>query len=105
MAHALRHGPEKYGLEPDPEGWVSFDDLIIALRFERSDWLDLTRRDIECLLKTMESDRFEIDGAKIRAVYGHSINVERPPAIQNRMALPVGCIEVRAVARVSPYRV
>ena len=30
----------------------------------------------------MESDRFEIDGAKIRAVYGHSINLEKPPPIQ-----------------------
>lgn len=83
MAHALRHDPGKYGLEPDAEGWVSFDDLIIAVRFERHAWLDLTRCDIERLLNAMESDRFEIVGAKIRAVYGHSINLEKPPPIQN----------------------
>jgi putative RNA 2'-phosphotransferase len=83
MAHALRHDPGKYGLEPDAEGWVSFDDLIIAVRFERNAWLDLTRCDIERVLNAMESDRFEIVGAKIRAVYGHSINLEKPPPIQN----------------------
>jgi putative RNA 2'-phosphotransferase len=83
MAHALRHDPAKYGLEPDPEGWVSFDDLIIAIRFERNDWLDVTQRDIERLLNAMEPDRFEIIGPKIRAVYGHSINLEKPPPIQN----------------------
>ena len=82
MAHSLRHDPGKYGLEPDAEGWVSFDDLIIAVRFERHAWLDLTRCDIERLLSAMETDRFEIDGAKIRAVYGHSINLEKPLPIQ-----------------------
>ena len=56
MAHALRHDPAKYGLEPDPEGWVSFDDLIIAIRFERNDWLDLTRCHVKRLLNAMESE-------------------------------------------------
>ncbi len=83
MAHALRYDPGKYGLEPDAEGWVSFDDLIIAVRFERNAWVDLTRCDIEQLLNAMESDRFEIVGTRIRAVYGHSINLEKPPLIQN----------------------
>src|ERR1035438_7183623 len=82
MAHALRHDPAKYGLEPDAEGWVSFDDLIIAIRFDRNDWLDVTRCDIEQLLNAMESDRFEIDGTKIRAVYGHSIILEKPAPVQ-----------------------
>jgi len=80
MAHALRHDPTKYGLEPDPEGWVSFDDLIVAIRYERRAWMNLARDDIVELLAAMESDRFEVAGAKIRAVYGHSIHLERPPA-------------------------
>ena len=82
MAHALRHDPEKYGLEPDSEGWVLIDDLIIAIRFERLDCLNLQRRDVEQLLKKLESDRFEVAGAKIRAVYGHSIVLENPAPIQ-----------------------
>jgi RNA:NAD 2'-phosphotransferase (TPT1/KptA family) len=72
MAHALRHDPAKYGLEPDAEGWVAFDDLIIAIRNERRDG-NIEHDDIVDPLAAMESDRFEIAGAKIRAVYGHSI--------------------------------
>src|SRR5271165_2097918 len=79
MAHALRHDPAKYGLEPDAEGWVSFDDLVIAIRYERRDWMNIERDDIVGTLAAMESDRFEITGAKIRAVYGHSIVLEKPP--------------------------
>lgn len=80
MAHALRHDPAKYGLDPDQEGWVSFDDLIIAIRYEQRAWMNIERDDIVELLAAMESDRFEINGPKIRAVYGHSIRVEKPPA-------------------------
>src|SRR5438477_363012 len=83
MAHALRHDPAKYGLKPDAEGWVSFDDLIIAIRYERREWMNLDHDKIVVLLAAMESDRFEIAGPKIRAVYGHSINLEKPPPIQN----------------------
>ena len=79
MAHALRHDPAKYGLKPDAEGWVSFDDLIIAIRYERRDSMNIERDDIVDMLAAMESDRFEIAGAKIRAVYGHSIVLEKPP--------------------------
>ena len=79
MAHALRHDPAKYGLEPDAEGWVSFDDLVIAIRYERRDWMNIERDDIVGTLAAMESDRFEITGTKIRAVYGHSIVLEKPP--------------------------
>lgn len=80
MAHALRHDPAKYGLDPDQEGWVSFDDLIIAIRYERRNWINIERDDIVELLAAMESDRFEIAGPKIRALYGHSIALEKPPA-------------------------
>ena len=82
MAHALRHDPSKYGLDPDPEGWVSFGDLIIAIRYERREWMNLEPDDILEILAAIESDRFEIAGAKIRAVYGHSIVLEQPAPIQ-----------------------
>ncbi len=80
IAHALRHDPAKYGLEPDSEGWVSFDDLIIAIRYERRDWMNIERDGIMELLAAMESDRFEVVDDKIRAIYGHSIRLEKPPA-------------------------
>jgi len=79
MAHALRHDPLKYGLDPDAEGWVSFDDLIIAIRYERREFMNIKREDILDILTAMESDRFEIAGTKIRAVYGHSIVLEKLP--------------------------
>jgi putative RNA 2'-phosphotransferase len=80
IAHALRHDPTKHGLEPDPEGWVSFDDLIIAIRFERREWMNYESEDIAKALAAMNSDRFEIQGARIRAAYGHSIALQAPPA-------------------------
>lgn len=82
MAHALRHDPAKYDLEPDAGGWVSFDDLTIALRYERREWMNLERHDIIELLAAMESDRFEVRDNRIRAAYGHSILLEAPPAIK-----------------------
>ena len=35
MAFALRHNPAHFKLNLDDEGWTSFEELIIAIRFER----------------------------------------------------------------------
>jgi putative RNA 2'-phosphotransferase len=43
--------------------------------------MNLERDDIVDMLAAMESDRFEIRGSGIRGVYGHSISLEKPPAI------------------------
>jgi len=58
MAHALRHNPAKSDLEPDGVGWVSLDDLLIAIRYERLEWMGMDLDDIVEILAVKESDRF-----------------------------------------------
>lgn len=83
IAHALRHAPEQYGLELDAEGWVAVDDLLAALRQRRASWRHLTRDDIETMLARATKQRYELQGDRIRAYYGHSVPqlVERAPAV------------------------
>ena len=70
MSYLLRHNPENLGM--DNEGFVRISDLLKTLRKRYS--ID------ECFIREIveESDRrrFQIIDDKIRAIYGHTINVE-----------------------------
>ena len=79
MAFALRHDPAHFDLHLDDEGWTSFEDLIIAIRFERLEWACIDESIVRAAIAQM--DRFEIHNGRIRAVYGHSIELAHPPAI------------------------
>lgn len=70
VSYALRHRPDSFGLKPDAEGWVSVDDLTKSV----SSRLNFTvgRRDLEDIIALSEKKRFEFDGNRIRATYGHS---------------------------------
>ncbi len=78
MAFALRHDPAHFELELDEEGWTRFEDLIIAIRFERFEWAFIDEPLVRAAIAGM--DRFEIRDGMIRAVYGHSIDLAKPPA-------------------------
>jgi putative RNA 2'-phosphotransferase len=73
MSHALRHEPWIYELELDDEGWVDLEALINAAREARPDWPNLAREDIVRVLATSTKKRYELAGARIRALYGHSL--------------------------------
>jgi putative RNA 2'-phosphotransferase len=79
MAFALRHDPACFCLDLDEEGWASLDDLITAIRFERYDWNFLDETLVRSVIGDM--DRFEIRDGRIRAVYGHSIELAKQPPI------------------------
>ncbi len=83
MSHALRHEPESYGLHLDPEGWVALDALIAALQAKRSAWRTLARSDITRMMAAADKQRYELDGDRIRALYGHSTptRISRDPAV------------------------
>jgi len=70
MSYLLRHNPENLGM--DNEGFVRISDLLKTLRKRYS--ID------ECFIREIveESDRrrFQIIDDKIRAIYGHTIDVE-----------------------------
>ena len=71
-SHALRHEPPTYGLTLDETGSLALSDLVVALRKTSSDYADLEEEDIVELTFTAEKVRHEINGGRIRALYGHS---------------------------------
>lgn len=73
IARALRHSPWLFELEIDEEGWTPVEDLLAALQRERREWRDLTEADLVSMNAQSEKKRYEIQGGKIRAYYGHSL--------------------------------
>lgn len=78
VAVALRHRPWAFELEVTPDGWVSVDGLLGALR-EEPRWRTITMRDLEAAVAHGSRRRYEIADGRIRAFYGHSVRVTAPP--------------------------
>lgn len=72
VSHALRHEPWLYELELDDSGWTPVDALVKALSHEPR-WRDLSREQLETMVERAPKRRHEIDGDRIRALYGHSV--------------------------------
>jgi putative RNA 2'-phosphotransferase len=72
VSHALRHEPWLYELELDDEGWTPVDALVEALSQEPR-WRELSRAQLETMIERAPKQRHEIDGSRIRALYGHSV--------------------------------
>ena len=85
MAFALRHDPAHFELALDDEGWTSFENLVIAIRFERYEWACVNESIVRAAIADM--DRFEIRDGKIRAVYGHSVELTKLPPIETPPAI------------------
>lgn len=72
VSGALRHFPDDAGLSLDERGWARYDDLVHAVA-ERYDWADADA--LEAVVETDPKGRFEREGDRIRAAYGHSVDV------------------------------
>jgi len=74
MAVALRHSPQRFGLALDAEGWTSLPALAAAL--------GVSVEDVEAAVALPGKRRYEIDGDRVRAPYGHSVRdrVAQPAA-------------------------
>jgi len=79
ISYALRHAPWEYELEMNEEGFVPLDQLLSAM--------EITKDDVLKVMEISEKKRLELVGDKIRALYGHSIQMHikkiegTPPAI------------------------
>ncbi len=73
FSHALRHEPGLYNLELDNEGGAFIDELIASLNIFKKYHGTITLNDIIYLLNNSSKKRHEINGNKIRALYGHSL--------------------------------
>jgi len=74
LSLVLRHEPGKIGLQLDPQGWVSIDELLA----KAARHLPLTNELLHEVVRTSDKQRFAIseDGTRIRANQGHSVPVE-----------------------------
>jgi len=79
IAFALRHDPARFGLDLDDEGWTNLEELVIALRFDRYDWALVDEAALRTVIEGM--DRFHIRDGRIRATYGHSIELGKLPPV------------------------
>ena len=73
LSGALRHFPDDLGLAMDQHGWVDMG-VLLDVMLTRYPWASAQR-----LIALVESDvkgRYQISGNKIRARYGHSVNIE-----------------------------
>lgn len=83
MSLVLRHEPQEAGLSLDENGWADLGALcaVIQAKFGASP------ADVSRVVAENPKKRFVIDGDRIRAVQGHSINIDLglspsvPPAI------------------------
>ena len=80
LSLVLRHKPETLGLQLDPAGWVGIPVLIAALRQADRRWGTVGLGDLEAVAGAFDKKRHEIADGRIRAAYGHSIQVEAAPA-------------------------
>ena len=73
ISYALRHAPWEYELELDSEGFVHVEQIINAINESGNYDRPITISDLEHIIEISDKKRHEIQGDKIRALYGHSI--------------------------------
>ncbi|OKY77618.1 MAG: RNA:NAD 2'-phosphotransferase KptA [Candidatus Methanohalarchaeum thermophilum] len=74
VSGALRHFPKDIGINLDENGWTSLDELYEAIKTRNKyDWLE--KDHLRVLVETDEKGRYEIENGKIRATYGHTVDV------------------------------
>lgn len=77
LSLVLRHEPSAAGVVLDAQGWVNIDELVIGAAARGRAF---TRADVLHVVATNSKQRYALsdDGQKIRAVQGHSLEVELP---------------------------
>ena len=70
MALALRHSPEKFGLQLEKNGWCDLNNFIRSL--------EISIDDVHNVIKNCDKQRYRLNNEmdKIRANQGHSVSVE-----------------------------
>lgn len=75
LSLVLRHEPHRIELHLDPNGWADVEQLLQGCNHHG---VPLTREVLEEIVATNEKKRFSLsmDGQRIRANQGHSVEVE-----------------------------
>ncbi len=82
LAYMLRHRPDEFDLELDRYGYAELDEVVRALNERLDEPID--EDDLLEAIEGGDRQRYEIQNGRIRALYGHSIDVDpgkptRPP--------------------------
>jgi putative RNA 2'-phosphotransferase len=72
----LRHFPDRYGLTIDAHGWVSLPDTVRAIsrRHPSYHWLRVPH--LVAIAETDAKGRYEVRDDRVRATYGHTLEVD-----------------------------
>jgi len=76
MAGILRHFPERFELDMDKTGFVDIEQMIESVKKRRAQFHWLKPHHLEAVVQTDPKGRYQIDEGRVRATYGHSIDVE-----------------------------
>ncbi len=76
LALVLRHKPDSIGISLDPSGFVELETLAAAIAAQPG-WSGITETVLRAAAQ-QDAKRYEIDGSRVRARYGHSIPIETP---------------------------
>lgn len=73
LSYVLRHGPDDAGVELTDAGWAPFGAVVAAVA-EQYEWADETAD--RGVVAVDPKGRFELDAGRIRATYGHPVDVD-----------------------------
>jgi putative RNA 2'-phosphotransferase len=110
LSYYLRHQPEEIGLTLQPGGWVLVSDLLTALA---RNGFHTTVDELEEVVTWNPKQRFALEGERIRANQGHSVEVDlqlaaaRPPDVlyHGTGAKFVTAIRAEGLAKMSRHHV
>ncbi|WP_405599784.1 RNA 2'-phosphotransferase [Streptomyces sp. NBC_01410] len=73
LSKHLRHQPERIGITLDENGWVAVEELM---RAAAAHGFRFTRAELDHVVAVNDKRRFTIDGTRIRANQGHTVEVD-----------------------------
>lgn len=76
MAGVLRHFPERFTLTMDSHGWIEVRSIVDAVRARRNQFHWLRPHHIKALAATDPKGRYQCENERVRATYGHSIELD-----------------------------
>jgi len=72
----LRHFPDRYQLPIDPHGWVGLPQIVRAIQQKHPAYHWLRPQHILAIIETDAKGRYEVRDDRIRATYGHTVDIE-----------------------------
>jgi len=99
----LRHFPDRYQLPIDPHGWVALPQIVRAISQKHPAYHWLRPQHLIAIVETDAKGRYEIRDDRIRATYGHTVDVDLDLPTENipdHLYYPVTAEEVTIVLEV-----